>query len=1177
MVSWRISARFSALALAVVAHAATFDDTVRPFVHQYCEGCHNTKTAAGGIDLQQPTDLKDRSTWELVVAKLRAEEMPPKRAKQPPEDQIGAVTGFIESEYERQDQSAKPNPGRVTAHRLNRYEYNKTVHDLLGVNLRVADDFPVDPYGYGFDNIGDVLSLSPVLTEKYLKAAERLANAAIPSGPPLHPIAARYLAERMGQENLLHISVVHEFPVDGEYTLRSAWYQALKDGAKLRGKLFLDGRQVSETELSFYYAMDRGFEAPNLHVTQGPHRIDADMVIAPDAKGPKPYLEYIQVYGPNRQTPAEQTSAYRHIFVCSEHTPACARAILAPIAHRAYRRPLTPRELDRLLALVTLAQKRGDTFQAGIRVAIEGILMSPSFLFRVERDATATHPLSDVELASRLSYFLWSSMPDDELLGLAEHGRLHAPGVLKAQVTRMMADPRAHALVENFGGEWLQTRNLDVLKPDPVRFPGFNALLRDDMRTETEMFFASIMKEDRSILDFLDGHFTFLNERLAKHYGIPGVTGDQFRRVELDGTERSGVLTQASVLTVSSYPTRTSPVIRGKWILENLLNTPPPPPPPNVPGARRESRRDYRFRPPAVGSASGQPRLLRLPFAHGSAGLRSGKLRRHRALARTGGQISCRCFRPAAQRQDLPGRSRAKGDSESRQPGVRSRFERQDADLRSRPRPRALRSARDRQDRRQCGSERLPLLKPDSSYCREHAVSNARRRRAGANRMMKSLSRRAMLRGIGTSIALPFLDAMVPAFAGPVRSGSAGPTRLMYVYAPTGMMPSGWYPQQTGAAFDFPRIVKPLEQYREDILFISGLGDNPGRALGDGPGDHARAASSYLTAAHPKRTEGADIHCGISVDQVAARKLGQVTKFGSLELTCEDSRQAGACDSYSCAYQSISWKSETQPLPPEMNPRLLFERLFGDVDTSGTPAERRNKAAYRRSILDLALEDTRSLKGTLGANDRRKLDEYLTSIRELENRIAKSEKDTQHALPPGLAMPAGIPPNYADHARLLFDLTTVAFQTDMTRVATFMMAREGGLRTYAECGVPEAHHSISHHRNDPVLVEKVTKIQCYHLEQFAYFVGRLKATPDGDGSLLDHSAIVYGASMGDPNVHDHGTCPTLVAGKARGRIRSGQHVRYDKETPIANLHLSLLDCAGVPTEKLGDSTGKIDL
>jgi hypothetical protein len=353
------------------------------------------------------------------------------------------------------------------------------------------------------------------------------------------------------------------------------------------------------------------------------------------------------------------------------------------------------------------------------------------------------------------------------------------------------------------------------------------------------------------------------------------------------------------------------------------------------------------------------------------------------------------------------------------------------------------------------------------------------------------------------------------------------------------------------------------------------MGDNPGRSLGDGPGDHSRAVASYLTGVHPKKTEGTDIRCGISADQVAARSLGQQTRFASLEVTCEDSRQLGACDSYSCAYQTISWKSETQPLPPEMNPRFLFERLFGDLDVSASPAERANQEFLRQSILDRTQDTIRSLTGALGPTDKRKLDEYLTCIRELETRLKKSGKETGE-IPEGIAKPDGIPANFAEHSRLLFDLIRIAFQTDMTRVATFMLAREGGVRPYPEIGVPEAHHSISHHGNNPVLVEKITKIECYHLEQFAYFMEKLKSSPEDDGSMLDHCALVYGASMGDPNRHDHGKCPTLIAGNACGRIAGGRHVSYEKETPMTNLHLSLLDVIGVPTDHLGDANGKVN-
>jgi hypothetical protein len=426
---------------------------------------------------------------------------------------------------------------------------------------------------------------------------------------------------------------------------------------------------------------------------------------------------------------------------------------------------------------------------------------------------------------------------------------------------------------------------------------------------------------------------------------------------------------------------------------------------------------------------------------------------------------------------------------------------------------------------------------------------------------MKSLPRRTFLRGIGAAIALPFLDAMTPA-------AKSAPCRFMVVYAPTGMIMDQWTPRATGADFELPRILKPLEAHRNDILVLSGLGDHNGKSLGDGNGDHARAAASYLTGAHPRKTEGADIHCGISVDQVAARQFARETRFASLELTCEDSRQVGACDSYSCAYQSIAWKSETQPLPPEMNPRSAFDRLFGDA---ATPSEQ----AGRRSVLDLALGETKRLETGLGAGDRRKLDEYLTSIREIELRMQRADTDGA-SLPRGLQAPAGIPTNYAEHARLMFDLAVLAFQTDSTRVVTFMLAREGGLRAYPEAGVPDAHHSITHHRGDPVLIEKVTKINCYHMEQFAYFVNKLKSTRDGDGTLLDHSVVTYGSAIGDPNVHDHGHLPTVLAGKGMGRIKTGRHIRYPDETPISNLHLSMLDLAGVRTDKMGDATGKLD-
>ncbi len=428
--------------------------------------------------------------------------------------------------------------------------------------------------------------------------------------------------------------------------------------------------------------------------------------------------------------------------------------------------------------------------------------------------------------------------------------------------------------------------------------------------------------------------------------------------------------------------------------------------------------------------------------------------------------------------------------------------------------------------------------------------------------MKQPLSRRGMLRGMGTAIGLPMLEAMLPPFA---TASAPEPARLIIVYAPSGKIMQHWTPAATGSAFELPRTLKPLERHRDQVLVLSGLADNNGNSLGDGSGDHARAASSYLTGVHPRKTEGSDIRCGISMDQIAANHMAPTVRVPSLEITCEDSRQLGSCDSYSCVYQSISWKSATQPLPPEMNPRVVFERLFGDL--SLTPSQRET----RRSVLDLTLGETRKLTRELGGSDRRKLDEYLTSIREVETRMEKSEP-----APKGAVAPAGIPPSYREHARLMFELSVLAFASNSTRMITFMLAREGGVQTYPEAGVPEAHHSCTHHMGRPELIEKVAKVNEFHMDQFAYFLDRMKGTPDGDGTLLDHTVAVYGASIGDPNVHDHNNLPTLVVG-GKGRIRGGRHVRYPKNTPVANLHLSLLDMAGVPLEKLGDSTGRLEL
>ncbi|HXF26330.1 MAG TPA: DUF1552 domain-containing protein [Bryobacteraceae bacterium] len=437
------------------------------------------------------------------------------------------------------------------------------------------------------------------------------------------------------------------------------------------------------------------------------------------------------------------------------------------------------------------------------------------------------------------------------------------------------------------------------------------------------------------------------------------------------------------------------------------------------------------------------------------------------------------------------------------------------------------------------------------------------------------MSRRTILRGMGAAIALPMLDAMHPALAATAGPGMKPPIRLAFSYVPNGIIMKDWTPQAAGATYDFTRILKPLEPFREDVLVLSGLMDHNGNALGDGPGDHARAAASFLTGVHPKKTAGADIHVGISVDQIAARKVGDQTRFASIELGCEDSRTVGDCDSgYSCAYtNSIAWRTPSSPLPPETNPRAVFERLFG-TDTGLDPKTRAQRMAYRKSILDLVQDRTQSLMGNLGNSDRRKVDEYLYAIREIEKRIESAERDP-HPVKPSIEDPAGIPVAFSDYVKLMYDLQVVAFQTDMTRVATLVIAREGSVRTYGEIGIPDPHHPLSHHRGNPEWIEKLVRINTFHASMFAYFLGKLKAAPDGDGTLLDHSMLVYGSGISDGNRHTHEDLPVLLAGRGNGSLKTGRHIAFDKETPVTNLYLTLLDRMGVEAETIGDSTGEL--
>ena len=436
---------------------------------------------------------------------------------------------------------------------------------------------------------------------------------------------------------------------------------------------------------------------------------------------------------------------------------------------------------------------------------------------------------------------------------------------------------------------------------------------------------------------------------------------------------------------------------------------------------------------------------------------------------------------------------------------------------------------------------------------------------------MNPLSRRTVLRGFGAALALPWLEAMAP-----VRALAAAPRRVAFLFVPNGVHLPDWTPVQEGRDFELPHLLEPLTAQRDQLLVLSGLTQDKARANGDGPGDHARSSAAFLTGAQPKKTAGSDIRVGISVDQVAAQRVGAETRFRSLELGCETGRQSGQCDSgYACVYSSnISWKAAHTPNTKEVNPRLVFDRLFG-FDGFETAEDRARRARRRKSLLDLIGGDARRLGRELGASDRRKLDEYLSGVRELERRIDHALEE--EPLETDIERPIGIPNDYGAHLRLMSDLLVLAFQSDLTRIATFMFANEGSNRTYAHLDVREGHHSLSHHGGDAGKQQAIRKINRFHTEQLAYFLEQLQGTPEGNSNLLDNSLIVYGSGISDGNRHNHDELPILLAGGGGGFVESGRHMRFPRETPLNNLYLSLLDYMHAETRVLGDSTGPLSL
>jgi mono/diheme cytochrome c family protein len=624
------------------AAADEFARDVLPFLEKHCVACHNPEKRKGELILSAYRDeasvVKNRVVWQAVTKMVQTGEMPPKSRPRPAAADTERFDKAVATILDRADRSGKRDPGHVTVRRLNRVEYNNTIRDLTGIDFQPAEDFPSDDVGYGFDNIGDVLSLSPILMERYLTAAESVVQRAVlleAPKPPQHPTAAQFLSPRTrgepgvrtlaGRDSLFYVYRVTD---PGEYTFRVRAYGQPADHEAPKVGLYLDGKELATHEVKATDEKRAGSYEAHLTLKAGEYKTEARFLNPSAASAPRepPVPAFIPVAGTlNRVAKSQDKNKPRTLFVrrfelegpkdsyppSHKKIMACdpkgshtekTREILTRFASHAYRRPATKDEVDRLVKLAESAEERGEKWEAGIQLALEAVLVSPKFLFRVELDdrpdSREPHPIDEYQLASRLSYFLWSTTPDDELTALAAKKQLTAN--LDAQVKRMLKDPRSSALVENFALQWLQLKRLKDFTPDPKRFPTFDDRLRESMFKETELFFDAIMREDRSVLDLIDGDFTFLNRRLADHYGIADTNGnlkgqkptkpegnfflgERFVRVSLQGGQRGGLLTQASVLAVTSNPTRTSPVKRGKWVLEQLLGTPPPPPPPNVP------------------------------------------------------------------------------------------------------------------------------------------------------------------------------------------------------------------------------------------------------------------------------------------------------------------------------------------------------------------------------------------------------------------------------------------------------------------------------------------------------------------------------------------------------------------------------------------------------------------
>jgi len=1210
----------------------------RALLARYCVDCHNENKAKGKLNLatvgHDPARPEYAGAWRQGVGRVRQLEMPPEDAPQPTAAEREALVAWMQWNLDRIAATVPPSAGRVTARRLNRLEYRNTIRDLLGVTFDPlafdpTRDFPADGAGYGFDNIGDVLSVSPLHMEQYLSAAEQVLDRAIVieglDGPTTRRFEAKALrvagiGAAAGADPAGDAWTPRGWSADidvrqpGEYLVRAEIVSQEANRKQAQMAFMLDGGKLEKLTLTREGKANR--TERRVKLGKGPQQV----AVAYLHEQGKPNFEpadganggfavtYLELVGPVGVTRQAAPATHKDVFVAhpggGKTRRQAAGEVVATFAARAFRRPVAPAEVERYLKLFDAADVDGETFEAACRAPLTAILVSPHFLYRVEPHRPPETPAGDYalagyELASRLSYFIWSSMPDAELLRLAGEGRLTDPTVLEQQARRMIADPKAAVLGEAFATQWLQVRGVDTLpQPDPKQFGKLGTALKDAMRAERVMLFQHVLRTGRPLTDLLDADYTFVNGELARHYKLDGVKGKEIRLVKLADARRGGVLTMAGVLAVTSHPDRTSPVRRGKWVLDAVLGAPPPPPPPDVGEL-----------PPGEVTKDGKVQQVSL----------RARLEQHRSAA-----ACAACHKRmdplgfALEHYDAVGRWR---DKDGKLP-VDAAATLPDGRPVNGPVELKRLMVAERDAFTACAAEKLLTFalgrgveEPDRPVVAQVAKATAAAGYSStasssrSSRAARSATARPRRPPTSNQKGNRHAHALIPPNP-PPRPRRLGRTAVAGVDGPAagargrrdgrGREPPHAHPRPARA----PRVrLRPQRREPRQVARRRrregprAVADAVGAGGREGPGPvYARADPRPGPRPRGRRRRPPALDRQLPDRRPRAQELRQgpprrrqhrparrparrpphapaVARAG-----VRAAQPAGHVRRrYSGVYRNcISWRTPTSPVPTETNPRQAFVRLFGDPRQGGDAGRAARDRMLRTSILDLVREDAAALTRTVGGADRQKFDEYLESVRAVERQIQVAERIPARALPEGTRMPAGTPPAVPDHIKVMLDLMVLAYQTDSTRIISLMLANGGSSRNFPFIGVQSAHHHYSHHEGRPENLDALQKIDMFYAEQFAYLVRKLKAIPEAGGTLLDRCLLLYGSPLRDGNKHDRHDLPVLLAGGGGGLVTPGRCVKWPVETPMANLFLTMLDGVGVGEEHFSDSTGRLN-